>query len=43
MSILYIILLALTVVFIVANALGKLPAWPFGVTTALWLTLLTFK
>ena len=42
MTIIFIALFVLTLCFIVANALGKLPSWPADVTLALWLALVSF-
>jgi hypothetical protein len=38
----YLVLLVLTVAFLIGNALGKLQAWPWGLTLTIWIALQTF-
>jgi hypothetical protein len=42
MNTIHLVLLVLTVAFLIANALGKLQSWPWGLTLTVWLALLTF-
>lgn len=42
MSVLYVVLLVLTVALLLASAMDKIKCWAWGLTLLVWLAVLTF-